>query len=312
MIFLITSYIILSMNKYIFAYTTKNEGDANNYLDVNNATINYISTTSLPAAMPKGRNDYSLIIVYGGKVKLTEADGDKYLDSHCIIYKPFQPHNYTYIACPDSEIYCCHFKGVFVEAILNDLNLNEHYYFKINKTPAIAQIVKQLIASLKTKEKGYKTRCSCNLLRLFTILSENSAFTDTSLFANSTKVQPAINAIMQDASQFKTIKELASLCNVSESTFVKIFTKTIGEAPITYLNRKKLENSIFFLLESDYSINEIATNVGYDSQFYYSNRFKQIYGLSPLQYRKKYTDTGSTSFADEVIKKAPKKKNDEK
>ncbi len=290
------------MNKYIFAYTVKNEGNPDNYLDVNNATISYVYTTSLPAAMPNGRNDYSLIISYGGRIKLSEKEGDKYLDSHCIIYKPFQPHNFTYLASPDSEIYCIHFKGVFVESILDDLHLNSHYYFKIKKTPVISQIVKQLIVSLKKKEENYTTKCNYNLLKLLTILSENSETpVDAAPSAAGSKIQPAVDAILQDASQFKTLKELAALCNLSQSTFIKIFTKVMGEPPIIYLNRKKLENSIFFLLESDYNINEIAANVGYENQFYYSKKFKQAYGLSPLQYRKKHA--GLSFFTDEESRK---------
>ncbi len=277
------------MNKYIFAYTVKNQGNPNNYLDVNNATINYILTTSLSAARPNGRDDYSLIITYGGKVKISEETGDKLLDSHCIIYKPFEPHNYTYIASPDSEIYCLHFSGTYVPQILEELNLNNNYYFSIKKTPTISQIVKRLIILLKTKEKNYTTKANYQFLKLLSILSENSnQHVSLDASVTGTKIQPVIEAIAQDASKFKTIKDLATVCDLPQSTFIKIFTKTMGESPINYLNQKKMENALFFLLETDYNMAEIAYTLGFESQFYFGKCFKKTYGIPPLQYRKQH------------------------
>ncbi len=283
------SHIILSMNKYIFAYLDKNEGNPHNYLDVTNATINCIYSTTLSAAMPNGRNDYTLIITYGGQVMLTEKNGNKYLDSHCIIYKPFQPHNYTYIASPDSEIYCLHFKGVFAQSILEELHLTDNYYFRIEKTPAISQIVKQLILSLRSRESNFQTKCNCELLKLFIILSESSK-NNTENYPNikNSRIQHAVNAILNDPSEFKKVSQLAALCNMPESTFTKTFTKTVGRSPMEYLNEKKLEHSIFFLLESDYTIGEISDRLGYDNQFYFCNRFKKLYKMSPSQYRREF------------------------
>lgn len=51
-----------------------------------------------------------------------------------------------------------------------------------------------------------------------------------------------------------------------------------------------MERAKQYLLRSDLDIQEISTMVGFNSDVYFSNRFKKLEGLSPQHYRKKYKD----------------------
>lgn len=278
------------MNEEVFAYRVKNEGDPLDYLDVNNSGIAYATESSMHGFRPGGRNDYLMIYVHGGSVKLKTDDKTYTLKGHCIIYRPYEKQDYTYVASPDSEIYWLHFNGIFAEKILSDLKLDK-LITPVEKNVALPQLFKKIIFSLKIKEKNYKTICNYRFLKILSILSNsieerNETLTDK----NYSRLQPAILAINERPNEKHTIEKLAALCFMSKSTFIKVFTKVLGMPPISYVMKQRLENSLYLLLETDYSISEIAERCGYESQFYYSKQFKQNYGCSPLQYRKSHNE----------------------
>ena len=52
------------------------------------------------------------------------------------------------------------------------------------------------------------------------------------------------------------------------------------------LNRLRLESARRFLRYSDRSLGEIAAGLGFSSQFHFTDFFKRMTGISPMQYRK--------------------------
>ena len=67
----------------------------------------------------------------------------------------------------------------------------------------------------------------------------------------------------------------------------KIFKSEMGESPIHYLIRVRMEKAKA-LLESgaSLSIGEIAEKVGYEDAYHFSKLFKKTYGVSPSKMRK--------------------------
>ncbi|WP_278184407.1 helix-turn-helix domain-containing protein [Clostridium cellulovorans] len=57
---------------------------------------------------------------------------------------------------------------------------------------------------------------------------------------------------------------------------------------IDFLNTTRVNESIKFLLDSDKTISDISEEVGFSHTRYYNKYFKQLYNITPLQYRKKY------------------------
>ena len=67
----------------------------------------------------------------------------------------------------------------------------------------------------------------------------------------------------------------------------KIFKSEIGESPIHYLIRVRLEHAKELLEQKeDFGVAEIAEKVGYESQSKLTAAFKSAYGVLPSEYRK--------------------------
>ena len=54
----------------------------------------------------------------------------------------------------------------------------------------------------------------------------------------------------------------------------------------TFLQEYRIEKSLDYLMDSTYTITDVASMVGYSDSNYYSKVFAKIKGCSPRQYRK--------------------------
>ena len=82
-----------------------------------------------------------------------------------------------------------------------------------------------------------------------------------------------------------TIKDLATQCCMSESSFCHKFKNEVGVSPIRYIILQKINESLF-MLNNHLPIKIIAQNLNFSNEYYYSMKFKQITGLTPIEYIK--------------------------
>lgn len=79
---------------------------------------------------------------------------------------------------------------------------------------------------------------------------------------------------------------LASLMNMSRSSFYDRFRRITSETPNSYITTYRLKKaSILLRQEPNKSIAEIAETLGFNTQNYFCRRFKEHFGVSPSQYR---------------------------
>jgi transcriptional regulator GlxA family with amidase domain len=81
------------------------------------------------------------------------------------------------------------------------------------------------------------------------------------------------------------VPALARIACVSEAHFIRTFRETFGETPHRYLQRRRVERSMFLLRETDRSVTDICLDVGFSSLGTFSRTFRDIVGRSPTDYR---------------------------
>jgi AraC-like DNA-binding protein len=82
------------------------------------------------------------------------------------------------------------------------------------------------------------------------------------------------------------IPALARLASCSESHFIRAFRQTFGETPHRYLQRRRVERSMFLLRDTGRSVTDICLDVGFTSLGTFSRTFREIIGQSPVAYRR--------------------------
>ena len=148
-------------------------------------------------------------------------------------------------------------------------NLIQHLYFEFNSHPP-----------------GYRSMIQSLLVRMFILLSryhqEDNAAADNPALSIATSVAYMEQHFRIDMS----IAELAQMAGLSTRHFRRIFQNIYHMSPIRYLNSLRIQTACQMLAATDLSVTEIAIQCGFSDGNYFSTKFKQATGKSPMAYRK--------------------------
>jgi AraC-like DNA-binding protein len=81
------------------------------------------------------------------------------------------------------------------------------------------------------------------------------------------------------------VRAVAAVAHVSEAHFIRTFRAVFGETPHRYLQRRRVERSMFLLRETDRSVTHVCLDVGFSSLGTFSRTFREIVGETPSAYR---------------------------
>jgi AraC-like DNA-binding protein len=81
------------------------------------------------------------------------------------------------------------------------------------------------------------------------------------------------------------VPSVAAVAHVSEAHFIRSFRSVFGETPHRYLQRRRVERSMFLLRETDRSVTDVCFSVGFSSLGTFSRTFRTIVGETPSGYR---------------------------
>jgi AraC-like DNA-binding protein/ferredoxin len=109
---------------------------------------------------------------------------------------------------------------------------------------------------------------------------------DFDQFEHNDIIHKAVNYLRENFSEKVTLEDLASHVCLSRSYLSAIFKAELGLTFSDYLNSMRVEKSKELLLNPKLSLAEIACQVGYTDQSYYTKVFARQTGISPGQFRK--------------------------
>ncbi|WP_347840734.1 AraC family transcriptional regulator [uncultured Draconibacterium sp.] len=82
-----------------------------------------------------------------------------------------------------------------------------------------------------------------------------------------------------------TLSELGEICGCSSANLYKVFMKKLKCSPMDYFLQMKIQKACRYLVNSEKRIKEIAQELGYDDQYYFSRLFSKHIRMSPSQFR---------------------------
>lgn len=78
----------------------------------------------------------------------------------------------------------------------------------------------------------------------------------------------------------------AKVAGVNPFYLSKLFREETGETFVNHISEKRMQMGKKLLLETEFSVKEIASKIGYNDQNYFSKLFKAKFGVSPTDFRK--------------------------
>lgn len=84
------------------------------------------------------------------------------------------------------------------------------------------------------------------------------------------------------------LKETARLHGMSEATFRRCWKAAVGESPRRFVEKLRMQEACRLLVETSLPINDVAHQLGFADELYFSRRFRSLMGLPPRSYRRKH------------------------
>lgn len=105
----------------------------------------------------------------------------------------------------------------------------------------------------------------------------------------------ALALIHQRPAEAWTIERLAVEAGSSRAVLAERFHTLLGEPPITYLTRWRMQMAARKLRATTETVLGIALDVGYESEAAFSRAFKREFGTPPSKYRKSFANAAAAA-----------------
>lgn len=131
------------------------------------------------------------------------------------------------------------------------------------------------------------------LLRIFQILLENHEYDVLSNNVDSAKfnkldehrVDKIFSYTLKNFKEKIFIEDVARLTNLSVTSFCRYFKITANKSYFDFLTEVRLNHACRLIVETDYTIQHIATDSGFENTSNFYRHFKKVKGITPKEYK---------------------------
>ena len=150
-------------------------------------------------------------------------------------------------------------KNVDSALALSITQMTEEYRNNVVCLPALQGELYKLLAVICTKQKKYIARDKYACIR------------------------SGIKMLEKDSDL--SLSEIAAKCGVSDCYFRRLFQQYSGESPMSFRQRLRIERAKQLLLSDEqYTVSEVAQELGFSDVYHFSKTFKKYCGVSPMKY----------------------------
>ncbi|RLD08441.1 MAG: hypothetical protein DRI44_09800 [Chlamydiae bacterium] len=182
------------------------------------------------------------------------------------------------------------FKALFIDE--PRYRINQQFKSKLHLNSGQLQEIMNLLNGIRDEQAnilpGYNEAKERIFEFLIIKLCRDFSKKQTANTMSLLRVSKAIDYMENNYEKRITNCLLARMTDMSESNFRYCFKKVTGLSPIDFLIKLRVEKAVG-VMETTPSINvtETAMKIGFDDSAYFSKKFKQIVGISPMIFLKK-------------------------
>ena len=254
---------------------------------------------------------YEILLINEGELtyKIGLDDQIKLSNGDALFVPPFIPHGTyrerdgsmrcTVVKFSPSFLMPAELTRSDVSCLLNTVEYKEtHYVFKRGEgdTDSLSALLLRMLALVSDKPMCYETTLRGELTCLFARLlqsCENDLGVQRDLdidSGDSETLRFALEYVRNNYQYPISMDELARKCDMSYYAFSRFFKQMTGKSFTEHFLDTRLSYAQKQLLSNDASVSEIAAMCGFEYVSYFIKRFKQKYGVTPLEYRKMYRE----------------------
>jgi AraC-like DNA-binding protein len=206
--------------------------------------------------------------------KYTVKEGDFYFLNrhryHIYYSDPDQPYEKMFIVL----------KGSFVDFLVSSYLINDSVYIKKCN---LNSLMVHIINLLNREGPVNYDRLAISVLELF-----QQAFPPPyQNNATNNRIPERIkNYIDAHINEKITLEDISNNLYISKSHIERAFKKEYNQTPLAYCANQKIIQVASMLVTTDYSLSQIAQQLGFSDVKYMSKSFKKIKGKTPMEYKR--------------------------
>jgi len=157
----------------------------------------------------------------------------------------------------------------------------------VKNTAFFSTAFSELLRVWRSRDSGYYPRAVSYFYRIISeIMREHEAESTEPVYR---RLKPALSLMYSEYMNPElSVGTLAEHIGVSETYFRKIFEHCMGERPLEFLNKLRIDYAIELLETGFYNVESTAEMCGFCDPKYFSTVFKRVKGVSPSEYMKKH------------------------
>lgn len=199
----------------------------------------------------------------------------------------------NFIALPEFfevPLQMLHNNNMLAEFLINTLckknQISSYLLFSLEKNQAIENLMENMISSMVYNCENQDTlnQYSMGLVFLY-LLEQMERVTKNSVCDYKEVIMQSIFHYVDTYYKTATLTKIAEDLHQSLSVLSKMIREKTGCTFQELLQRKRFQKAAMFLVETDLTVEEIATAVGYENYSYFYRRFKSKYKMTPKKYR---------------------------
>jgi len=239
---------------------------------------------------PSGSIQFILIYCVEGKGEIRINESTHVVQADWFFIIPAgMPHSYHSERENPWSIYWIHFSGnksgIYSRFACQPLAIERGKASRISdRVDLFSEIFRNLDRGFSTETLEYVNLCLPHLLASFTHLSQFRLIKES---GEKDPVAQSINFMLENLTQKLKLEEIAAETSLSASHFSRLFVNRTGHSPIDYFIQLKIQRACRLLDNSKWMIADVAREMGFEDQFYFSRVFRKVMGMAPAEYRKR-------------------------
>ncbi len=259
------------------------------FIAVNSCGIEQLSDIDRGSMRKNGRVDYHILYIERG-ICYVDLQGQTVPvgPGGIILYRPGEPQCYNFLAADGSVSHYIHFTGVGCAQLLKSLGIDTIQIFNMGTSGTYEEISAKMVREYTMKKQYWESFTVGYLYELLTIIARKFALRHNRIsHENESLIASACRQIYENLASPPSISELSAGCCLSVSRFSHLFTEVMKKSPNEYITGLRMDRACELLEASDLPIQEIADIVGFADRNFFSRQFRNRFGCSPREFRKK-------------------------
>lgn len=244
---------------------------------------------------PGGVNQHIIIYCVEGRgwVNINKKKMD-ISPSHFVVIPANTPHKYGALETDPWTIYWVHFKGDIATYVVDLITNNSQNYlpylsYNENRIKLFEEICFNLEKGFSADNLRYVNMIFYHFLS--SLLYEEK-YNQAGNEQSKDTITLTIEMMQKKINTNLTLNDFAAYSHLSVSHFSSLFRERTGFSPVEYFNHLKIQHSCQALAFTTKAIKEIADELSFSDQYYFSRMFSRFMGISPSEYRQRNKAAG--------------------